>query len=99
MTTALVQEQSKEPDRSGPNRHTPGVRILLVEDDRALASVVAAALTAAGHHVSLADGGPAALAADPADRVFHGRQLPDLDGREVWRRHRSQLPDLPIIIV
>jgi two-component system response regulator RegX3 len=99
MTTALVQEQSKEPDRSDSFRHTPGVRILLVEDDRALAGVVAEALTAAGHHVSLAADGAAALAADPADLVLLDLALPDLDGREVCRILRGRLPDLPIIIV
>ncbi len=99
MTTALVQEQSKEPDRSDPFRHTPGVRILLVEDDRALAGVVAEALTAAGHRVTLAADGAEALTADPADLVLLDLALPDLDGREVCRILRGRLPDLPIIIV
>ena len=70
MTTTLFQERSKEPDRPRPNHHTSGVRILLVEDDRALAAVVEEALTAAGHTVTSVPDGASALASDANDLVL-----------------------------
>jgi len=99
MTTTLFQERSKEPDRPRPNHHTSGVRILLVEDDRALAAVVEEALTAAGHTVTSVPDGASALASEANDVVLLDLTLPDLDGREVCRILRGRQPDLPIVIV
>src|SRR6476646_10461807 len=99
MTTTLFQERSKEPDRPRPNHHTSGVRILLVEDDRALAAVVEEALTAAGHTVTSVPDGASALASEANDVVLLDLTLPDLDGREVCRMLRGRQPDLPIVIV
>ena len=99
MRPALLQERSKERDPARANRHTPGVQILLVEDDRALAGVVEEALTAAGHGVTVAADGATALASGPGDLVLLDLALPDLDGREVCRILRGRRPDLPIIIV
>jgi DNA-binding response OmpR family regulator len=75
------------------------VHILLVEDDRALAGVVQEALAAAGHQVTLAVDGAAALATAAPDLVLLDLALPDMDGREVCRTLRGRRPDLPIIIV
>jgi DNA-binding response OmpR family regulator len=75
------------------------VHILLVEDDRALATVVQEALTAAGHTVQVAADGAHALTAGPVDLVLLDLALPDLDGREVCRILRGRQPGLPIIIV
>src|SRR3954447_23825105 len=99
MTTTLFQERSKEPDRPRANHHTSGVRILLVEDDRALAAVVNEALTAAGHVVTAVPDGASALATGATDLVLLDLALPDLDGREVCRILRGRQPDLPIVIV
>src|SRR5689334_14367183 len=99
MTTTLFQDRSKEPDPARPYRHTSGVHILLVEDDRALAAVVDEALTAAGHVVTAVPDGAGALATDAPDLVLLDLALPDLDGREVCRILRGRQPDLPIVIV
>jgi two-component system response regulator RegX3 len=99
MRPALLQERSKEPEPARANRHTSGVQILLVEDDRALAGVVDEALTAAGHEVTVAPDGATALSTGPGDLVLLDLALPDLDGREVCRILRGRTPDLPIIIV
>jgi len=95
----VLQERSKERELDRANRHTPGVQILLVEDDRALAGVVEEALTAAGHGVTVAADGATALTAGSGDLVLLDLALPDLDGREVCRILRGRQPDLPIIIV
>ena len=73
-------------------------RILLVEDDRAIASPLARGLERSGftvHHVTT---GAAALTAPPADLVLLDLGLPDLDGTEVCRTLRAR-SSVPIIIV
>ncbi len=80
-------------------RHTQGMRILLVEDDAALAANVEAALTSNSHLVQLAPDGRSALAASGYDLVLLDLQLPDLDGREVCRELRRRDADVPIMMV
>jgi DNA-binding response OmpR family regulator len=67
-------------------------RILVVEDERQLAELIAEQLRAAGHTVSLAADGPAALTMvqeRPPDLVILDWMLPGLDGLEVCRRIRA----------
>ncbi|MEN0070393.1 MAG: response regulator transcription factor [Propionicimonas sp.] len=67
-------------------------RVLVVDDERALAGVIASYLTKAGFEVSQAHTGPDALVAaravDP-DVIVLDLGLPDLDGIEVCRRVRT----------
>jgi len=74
------------------------VKILLVEDDPAIADSLRDGLTREGYQVTLARTGEAALAADPADVVLLDLGLPDLDGRAVCRRLREH-SNVPIIVV
>jgi DNA-binding response OmpR family regulator len=76
-------------------------RLLVVEDDLALASLMAAYLEKAGFQVSCAASGRemlAALAADTVDLVLLDLELPDEDGFVLVRkvRHTS---GVPIVIV
>jgi DNA-binding response OmpR family regulator len=65
-------------------------RLLLVEDDRALADAFSLALRGLGHEVELAVSGEQALAAAPrADVVLLDVMLPGMDGFEVCRRIRA----------
>lgn len=73
-------------------------RILLVEDDRAIASPLARGLERSGFTVQHVATGAAALAAPPADLVLLDLGLPDLDGTEVCRSLRAR-STVPIIIV
>jgi two-component system response regulator RegX3 len=72
------------------------VRVLLVEDDRAIAASVVEGLTADGHDVVHVVSGGAALdvATDSVDMVLLDLGLPDMDGRDVCRaiRQRSAVP-------
>jgi two-component system, OmpR family, response regulator RegX3 len=95
----LIQEQVKIPDRQHPYRHTSGMQVLLVEDDAALATVVAEALGSAGHQVERVATGGAALAARDFELVLLDLGLPDLDGRDVCRELRQRDPELMIVIV
>ena len=81
--------------------HIPGMaRILLVEDDPALARGVAAVLRARGHAVDVAASGEEALAADePYALVLLDLGLPDIDGVEVLRRLRRSGSKVPVLIL
>jgi DNA-binding response OmpR family regulator len=77
-------------------------RVLLVEDDLAIAQLLARALEREGHAVHVAAEGRSALAqvrAGNQDLVVLDLGLPDLDGLEVCRTLRSEDARLPILIL
>lgn len=77
-------------------------RVLLVEDDLAIAQPLARALEREGHDVNVAAEGKSALAqvrAGNQDLVVLDLGLPDLDGLEVCRTLRSEDARLPILIL
>jgi DNA-binding response OmpR family regulator len=76
-------------------------RILIVDDDRALAGVLAAALTDDGFEVTRAENGLLGLRAfeaDGADLLILDILMPDMDGLEVCRRVRRK-SRVPIILL
>ncbi len=73
-------------------------RLLVVEDDPAIAGPLVRGLERAGFVVTHAPDGATALAAEPTDLVLLDLGLPDVDGTEVCRRLRAR-GDVPIIIV
>lgn len=76
-------------------------KLLVVEDDLALASLMAAYLEKAGFHVSCVASARemlAVLAADTVDLVLLDLELPDEDGFVLVRKVRST-SDIPIVIV
>ena len=75
-----------------------GMRILLVEDEDAIAEPLADGLRREGFDVERAATGGAALAAGESDLVLLDLRLPDLDGLDVCRRLRER-SDVPIIVV
>jgi two-component system, OmpR family, response regulator RegX3 len=74
------------------------VRVLVVEDDPAIAGPIARGLEHAGFSVDLATTGAAALVADGVDLVVLDLGLPDLDGIDVCRALRAR-GGTPIIVV
>jgi DNA-binding response OmpR family regulator len=79
----------------------PQPRILLVEDDDAIATGLVRVLDAQGYSVRrLARGGPA-VAALEADTglVILDLGLPDIDGLDVCRKLRAARPNLAIVIL
>ena len=70
----------------------PGTRVLVVDDEKALANVVASYLKRAGYDVTLEHTGPAAIARakelDP-DVIVLDLGLPGVDGIEVCRQVRT----------
>jgi two-component system, OmpR family, response regulator RegX3 len=74
------------------------VRILVVEDEDAIADPLTAGLRREGFAVERAATGAAALDAAAADVVLLDLRLPDLDGLDVCRTLRER-SDAPIIVV
>jgi DNA-binding response OmpR family regulator len=74
------------------------VKILLVEDDRSIASSVKEGLEAAGFSVTHVATGIAALSAEEHDMVLLDLGLPDMDGRDVCRELRTRTKS-PIIML
>ena len=70
------------------------VKLLLVEDDKAIADTLVEGLTAAGHTVVHVSTGADALAERGQEMVLLDLGLPDMDGRDVCRqlRQRSATP-------
>jgi DNA-binding response OmpR family regulator len=77
-------------------------RILVVDDDSALADVVVGYLARAGHQPEALGNGQRALdrvAADAPELIVLDVMLPEIDGLEICRRVRATHPDLPIVML
>jgi two-component system response regulator MprA len=78
------------------------MRVLVVDDDRALREVLRRALQLGGYEIELAEGGAAALAqiaARAPDAVVLDIGLPDIDGLEVSRLLRAEGNRVPILML
>ena len=79
-----------------------GERILVVEDERAIANVLRRGLALEGYTVEVADGGRAALDAvrdRSPELVILDLMLPDIDGLEVARRLREAGERSPVLML
>jgi DNA-binding NtrC family response regulator len=77
-------------------------RVLVVDDEARMASVVSAALERGGWECEACPGGEAALAAldaRGADAVVTDWKMPEMDGFELLRRLHSKRPKLPVILL
>jgi two-component system response regulator MprA len=78
------------------------MKLLVVDDDRALREVLRRALTLSGYEVSLAQSGGEALTqvtSEMPDAVVLDVGLPDIDGLDVCRLLRSEHNRVPILIL
>jgi two-component system response regulator MprA len=78
------------------------MRLLVVDDDRALRDVLRRALTLAGYDVRLAENGSEALSevsSSVPDAVVLDVGLPDLDGLEVCRLLRREGNRVPVLML
>ncbi|HSI99765.1 MAG TPA: response regulator, partial [Patescibacteria group bacterium] len=79
-----------------------GARILVVEDDRGIATMLERGLRLAGHRVTLAAGvGEARTAwvAEPFDLVLLDVMLPDGDGIELLAERRAAGDEVPAVLL
>jgi two-component system phosphate regulon response regulator PhoB len=82
----------------------PPARVLVIEDERDIAALVAYHLTKEGYRVRTAEGGSEALqavAAERPDLVLLDLMLPGLSGYEVLTeiRRKPELQEVPIIVL
>jgi two-component system, OmpR family, response regulator MprA len=78
------------------------VRVLIVDDDRALRDALRRALALAGYdtvQVEDGEGALAEIASRPPDAVVLDIGLPDLDGLEVCRRLRAAGERVPVLML
>ncbi|WP_276143618.1 response regulator transcription factor [Sciscionella marina] len=92
------------PESGGQMRRPDGqpVRVLVVDDEPSIAELVSMALRYEGWRVDTAgDGLSAARVARQfqPDIVVLDIMLPDLDGREVLRKLRADIPALPVLFL
>jgi CheY-like chemotaxis protein len=72
------------------------MRILVVDDERAIRFSLAELLEAEGHEVREAEHAPAALAMledDPADLVLSDLSMPAMDGMQLLEEVRARHPE------
>lgn len=77
-------------------------KILIVEDDEDLLSIVSARLRAKGYDVEMAADGAAALESfdrEPPDLVLLDFRLPDIDGLSVLRILRAREPAVRVVMM
>ncbi|MHB1951346.1 MAG: sigma-54-dependent transcriptional regulator [Acidiferrobacteraceae bacterium] len=77
-------------------------KILVVDDEQNMQTVIRMILEEAGHDVISADSGEAALQElerQPVDVVLSDLKMPGMGGEEFVRRARNERPDLPVIVI
>ncbi|MGL5857190.1 MAG: response regulator transcription factor [Angustibacter sp.] len=76
-------------------------RVLLAEDDSAIAEPLARALRREGYEVDIRSDGPSALAGvrEDVDLVVLDLGLPGMDGLDVCRELRSSGSDVPVLVL
>ena len=77
-------------------------RIIVIDDDPELRSLLEQALLAAGYDVFAADEGRLGLAFSrtaPVDLLITDLVMPGLEGMETIRRFRREFPHIPIIAI
>ena len=83
-------------------RDNRGMKVLVVDDDRAVREALRRVLTLAGYEVQTADGGQEAIEAvvqSVPDAVVLDVGMPDVDGLEVCRRLRMLGNRVPVLML
>ena len=100
MPAVEIQEKSsaESTDRDGPR----SVRVLVVDDEQMVRTVLRRLLTLRGHQVEEAASGAEGLErleGSPFDVVITDQGMPSMSGREFARVLRERRPGLPVILL
>ncbi|WP_456426875.1 hybrid sensor histidine kinase/response regulator [Rhodocaloribacter sp.] len=93
------------PAAPAPEAETPSerhARILVVDDERGVRTVLCKMLALRGHTAVEAASGAEALALierEAFDLVFTDQGMPEMSGRQLARALRRRVPDLPIVLI
>src|SRR5512146_1431316 len=98
------QRKGPMPDRPAGEKQVSSPRVLVVEDERDIAALVAYHLTREGYRVRTAGGGEEALEAlrnERADLVVLDLMLPGFSGHEVLSeiRKREEWKDISVVVL
>jgi DNA-binding NtrC family response regulator len=77
-------------------------RILVVDDQESMRTLLKDMLEVIGYEVTLADGGEEALSAMKSsgfDLVLSDLNMPGMDGAALLRRVKSSYPEMPVVII
>lgn len=88
--------------RIAPEQAASNLRILVVDDDPGMRTVIAAALHADGYNVQTANDGSSALSLhsqQPFDGVVADLMMPGMSGRELGSAVKHLTPGTPVICV
>src|SRR5437879_12491432 len=80
----------------------PDTRVLVVDDERSMRELLAIMLRQAGHDVTIADGGEAAIKAlksDTFDLVITDLRMREVDGLAVLRAAKEQSPQTVVLVI
>jgi two-component system, OmpR family, response regulator len=97
LTTLRAEPASRSRAENSPERC-----ILLIEDEPAISSLIARALSAAGYAVDRVESGMDGLshaASDEYDLVLLDLVMPDLDGRVVLQRLLAANPEQAVVVL
>ncbi|MEX1054541.1 MAG: ATP-binding protein, partial [Rhodothermales bacterium] len=102
MTFPPAEDSS--PERKSEPEKKPGrtARILVVDDERMVRTILVKLLSLKGHDVEQAASGSEALSimdAQEFDLVFTDLGMPEMNGRQLARVLRRKRPDLPIVLL
>lgn len=98
-----IAQHSIAPDETKPSANVlSGARVLVVDDEPMVRSVLTRLLELSKHDVAQAGSGPEALAIleeQSFDVVFTDQGMPDMNGRQLARMIRDRFVNLPIILL
>src|SRR5438105_10223802 len=80
----------------------PDTRVLVVDDERSMRELLAIMLRQAGHDVTVADGGTAAIEAlnsDAFDLVITDLRMREVDGLAVLRAAKEHSPETVVVVI
>lgn len=98
-SAALMRSAQEKPEPAAAP-----ARVLVVDDEPMVRSLLSKLLSRRGHNVLPVSSGPAALdllqqQSDDFDIVFTDHGMPDMNGRQLATIIRQQHPDLPIVLL
>lgn len=104
LSHAGAHRQGAAHATAGHREPRAGGRILVVDDDDAVALILSRTLTRLGYESDLAGDGPEAISlfnADPAQYalVLLDFKLPGMDSGTVYRQMRGLRPDVPVVLM